>query len=811
MLKLVILSRAILLCTSLGMAMVACQGAPPPPRSNLPAIVLSTSQPSPGATPLPPESPSRPAALRTIPQAPRLQRALEARKIGDFAALRDELQVILAQEPPTSESQAARYYLAESLALQEQWDTAQKAFQEFLADPAPELKAPALFWLARSQEALADNAAAASPEMAMALATYQQYRALATPLAPYAALRQAALYEQLGQTAEAAKAYEEAAAFEFAPGARAGAYEKAIALNPPATALRLSEALLKLAQKPSYRAKVLKTAATLATEEGEATKAKVWLQEIITLAPASSEALQATELLLATADASLPKAAIAKVYYQAGRYEEALPYFDSAIQDGGPQSLEAQRLKALTLRALGQAETAMAELEALSKADQTGAVGLQAKLDWIQTLGQGGAMLEAAAAYQEFAGQHPTDSRAPIALDRAAQWFERAQKIDEAVQVHLILVQKYPQHDLATAAMNSTGAYLIRNGRFAEAEGAWQGYALQHQGKERARAAYKAAEAAENQQKRKEAQALYAVALEAAPFTYYGARAGDFLGLSPRAKEGKVALGEPLTTQDWQALEGWIRSWAGPTALTPLPSGETVRSAQRTILLEELALHREALEEWRQINGLWATAPAPNELLLLLHLAFEHDKPFIALRAAEKLAEIAPLEAHPIPLSLQRLIFPSPYASLVKQESKAFGLDPRLLYALIRQESTFLPQITSGAGAVGLTQVMPETAQHIAEQLGLEAYQTADLFKPKTNVHFGAYYLAQQIKMMEGSTLGGLAAYNGGPSNALRWAAGATALEPEQFVAQIDYSETKEYVQSTYGYYRAYQQLYHGP
>jgi len=110
-----------------------------------------------------------------------------------------------------------------------------------------------------------------------------------------------------------------------------------------------------------------------------------------------------------------------------------------------------------------------------------------------------------------------------------------------------------------------------------------------------------------------------------------------------------------------------------------------------------------------------------------------------------------------------------------------------------------------------LTQVMPETAQHIAEQLGLEAYQTADLFKPKTNVHFGAYYLAQQIKMMEGSTLGGLAAYNGGPSNALRWAAGATALEPEQFVAQIDYSETKEYVQSTYGYYRAYQQLYHGP
>lgn len=793
------------------MAMVACQGAPPPPRSNLPGIVQPKSQPAPEAPPFPPESTPRPAALRTIPQAPRLQRALEDRKIGDFAALRDELQTILAQGTTTSESQAARYYLAESLALQEQWAAAQKAFQELLAGPATEFTAPALFWLARSQEALAANVATAAPEMAIALATYQQYRALATPLAPYAALRQAAIHEQLGQTAEAAKAYEAAAAFEFAPGARAAAYEKAIALNPPATALRLSEALLKIAQKPSYRAKVLKAAATLATEVGEAAKAKAWLRELITLAPASSEALQAVELLIATADSDLPKAAIAKVFYQAERYEDALNYFDLAIRDGGPQSLEVQRLKALTLRALGQPETAMEELEALAKADQTGVVGLQAKLDWIQTLGQGGAMLEAAAAYQEFAGQHPTDSRAPIALDRAAQWLERAQKIDEAVQVHLMLVQKYPQHDLATIAMNSTGAYLFRSGRFAEAEGAWEGYAMQHQGKERARAAYKAAQAAENQQRSKEAQALYAIALEAAPFSYYGARAGDFLAHWPNAKEDKVALGEPLTTQDWQGLEGWVTSWAGPPALPTMPSAKMVGIVQRTILLEELALHREALEEWRGINGLWATAPAPNELLFLLRLAVEHDKPFIALRAAEKLAEIAPLAAHPIPISLQRLIFPTPYASLVKQESKAFGLDPRLLYALIRQESTFLPQITSGAGAVGLTQVMPETAQRIAEQLGLEAYQTADLFKPKTNVHFGAYYLAQQIKMMEGSTLGGLAAYNGGPSNALRWAAGVTALEPEQFVAQIDYPETKEYVQSTYGYYRAYQQLYQGP
>lgn len=152
-----------------------------------------------------------------------------------------------------------------------------------------------------------------------------------------------------------------------------------------------------------------------------------------------------------------------------------------------------------------------------------------------------------------------------------------------------------------------------------------------------------------------------------------------------------------------------------------------------------------------------------------------------------------------------------PYTEVVLQRAQQYGLDPRFLYAMLRQESLFDPNANSPAGAYGLAQIMPVTGRGIAQGMKLEGFQDDDLFHPVTSIWFGAFYLAHQIKMMEGSLPGGLAAYNGGPGNAQRWANGTTVTDQDLFVEGIDYSETRTYVKLVYAYYREYQLLYRIP
>jgi soluble lytic murein transglycosylase len=170
---------------------------------------------------------------------------------------------------------------------------------------------------------------------------------------------------------------------------------------------------------------------------------------------------------------------------------------------------------------------------------------------------------------------------------------------------------------------------------------------------------------------------------------------------------------------------------------------------------------------------------------------------------------LAPAEASPVPQTLERLIYPTPYAPLVVAESRAFDVDPRLLYSLMRQESLFNPGATSWVGARGLAQVMPATGEGIAQNLGVADFHIDDLYRPAVSVRFGAYYIGQSMSSMEGSIHGGLAAYNGGLGNAYRWAGGGSSVaDADLFTEFIDYPETETYIKRVYGYYGTYQRLY---
>ncbi len=746
-----------------------------------------------------------------VPVAELLTRALEQRAVGDDDGAAATLQTILVSYPDAPEARTARYYIAESFARRGRWTSATEAFQSFLSEPAQDdYSHMALFWLARSYEEAGDWPAA--------IATYDRYRALHTPLEPYAAMRQAAQRQALGQLEEAARDYEYAAAADVQPGEQAGSYEKAIALRlelgQPDEALRLYEALLQVASLPDYRARLLLDAAALAAQSGQYDQSSAWLREIVTTAPATPQALSAVQQLAAANDPLLPAADAAQVFFMHEHYQSALPWFDAAVGQtpaDSKEALELQRLRALTRRTLDDFDGAFNELSTIASASPDSEPGKQARLDWIQTLGQSGEVEQAARQYQDYARIWPNDWRAPVALDRAAQLYERLGNSEQAMQVRLELGQRYPQNDLAPAALINAAWYFFHGGRLSEAQNAWQLLTSSSQPYERARGAFWAGRIARSQQNEEQARALFELARAAAPNSYYGFRATEELGI---VLNGSLPLGAPLTEDDWQTVAAWVSGWTGQpvensTDQTPLAEVRNSGFVQRAIALQQVGLRIEAIGEWNSARTAWAEDPI--RLLMLARLAHEHQMPYIALKTAEQLEKLAPQEMLPPPEALERLIFPAPYATLIIEESRSQGIDPRLFYALVRQESLFNPGATSWVGARGLAQIMPTTGEGIAQNLGVSDFQLDDLYRPQVSVRFGVFYLGQRLKDMEGSVPGALSAYNGGLGNALRWANGSSVADADLFTESIDFFETRDYVKRVYGNYGAYQRLYSLP
>jgi soluble lytic murein transglycosylase len=151
---------------------------------------------------------------------------------------------------------------------------------------------------------------------------------------------------------------------------------------------------------------------------------------------------------------------------------------------------------------------------------------------------------------------------------------------------------------------------------------------------------------------------------------------------------------------------------------------------------------------------------------------------------------------------------PLPYPDLILANAEQHGLDPLLIAALIRQESTFSASARSSATAVGLAQVLPSTGRAIARALGRSDFTTDDLLRPIVSVELGAHHLASQLTAFGGLTYPALAAYNagGGPVNG--WLRRFGAADVDLFAERIPYPETSDYVRVVYENYRLYRRLY---
>ncbi|CDN13389.1 Soluble lytic murein transglycosylase precursor [Richelia intracellularis] len=150
--------------------------------------------------------------------------------------------------------------------------------------------------------------------------------------------------------------------------------------------------------------------------------------------------------------------------------------------------------------------------------------------------------------------------------------------------------------------------------------------------------------------------------------------------------------------------------------------------------------------------------------------------------------------------------YPFPYFQLIQSWSKKRNLNPLLVTALIRQESRFEPKIRSIAKATGLMQVLPSTADWIAEKEKLD--KTPNLEDPEGNIMLGTWYLDHTHEQYDNNSLLAIASYNAGPGNVAKWLRRLPTEDIDEFVEEIPFNETKNYVRQVFGNYWNYLRLY---
>ena len=150
---------------------------------------------------------------------------------------------------------------------------------------------------------------------------------------------------------------------------------------------------------------------------------------------------------------------------------------------------------------------------------------------------------------------------------------------------------------------------------------------------------------------------------------------------------------------------------------------------------------------------------------------------------------------------------PLSYSDVIRQQAADKHLDPALVAAVIYAETKFDPR-PSSAGAEGLMQILPQTAEFLARRSGATTFHVSDLATPEVNIAYGSYYIRYLLDEYHGSTMLALAAYNGGETNVDSWLATARDRGRTLTVQEIPFPQTRAYVEKVLKAQRDYRRTY---
>jgi soluble lytic murein transglycosylase len=171
------------------------------------------------------------------------------------------------------------------------------------------------------------------------------------------------------------------------------------------------------------------------------------------------------------------------------------------------------------------------------------------------------------------------------------------------------------------------------------------------------------------------------------------------------------------------------------------------------------------------------------------------------------LLAIVVLAIKPLNHAVNQITLPLHHADIIRQQGHEKRLDPALIAGVIFVESKFQDR-TSDAGATGLMQLLPATAQFIARRSHGTAFELADLARPQINIGYGTYYLRYLLDRYGGNKVLAVAAYNGGETNVDQWRADAQTQGHDFGVADIPFPETRAYVSRVLDAQRRYRATY---
>ena len=389
---------------------------------------------------------------------------------------------------------------------------------------------------------------------------------------------------------------------------------------------------------------------------------------------------------------------------------------------------------------------------------------------------------------------HPDSSWAEETLNNLASHYITLDDEEKADAVFRELVRRFPRGRYADRAAWKIGWRAYKNDRFAEAAATFEAAAVASpRANYRPSWLYWAARSHDRLGDRPAATVLYRVVASDYLNSYYGRLVSKVLAARREAPVRPIVVTGPVGS----APEGLV------------PNATVIRA------LASVELYDQALQEVEYARRAWGESLTlqATEAWLRHHRALRGRAPdrFADLRGAITIMRRAYPQfmaagGEQLPPDVLGIIFPIDYWPLIQKYSDAHSLDPYLVTALVAQESTFTADVRSSANAVGLMQLIPGTARRYAARLGIR-YSSRILTQPETNIRLGMRYFKDLMNRFGGAHFA-LAGYNAGERRVARWIAERPGFEQDEFIDDIPFPETQNYVKRILGTADDYRRLY---
>ncbi|MCH7959491.1 MAG: transglycosylase SLT domain-containing protein [Candidatus Hydrogenedentes bacterium] len=411
-------------------------------------------------------------------------------------------------------------------------------------------------------------------------------------------------------------------------------------------------------------------------------------------------------------------------------------------------------------------------------------------------------------AAEELLGQlvahHPGSSEIVEARWQLGRAYAKAEEYPAAITHFDTIAQNHAAHRRATEALLQLGAIHLRLENTEEALRTYDalvetrpGNVLESEG------AFRAGTVLLNTGSKRDAASRFRIAVRNGVGTYYGHRAQDRLvrlNEAVRLPSSRRMLRVHRTT----SLVAPIPMESSSVFIPTDPHEDDARYAR----LNFFGRHGLREAEWEALGLLQQDFEDDHEFAAVLQAVGESGVSYSAMQVAFDRNWGDTGDGRQT-LKRLRVRFPRAYWPLVVAYGDDTQIDPYLLLSIARQESTYRPSLTSSAGAKGIMQLMPGTATQLARKN--DAVTRADmknLTDPVVSFKLGAHYLRQLLDRFDGNVVYALAAYNAGPKRCEKWIKEFGTEDVADFIEQIPYTETRNYVKRILGYYAAYHSLY---